>query len=140
MYSVEDREEVSEYPLRERACEVRVPRLSMRGQVVLNVLWFALNAQSAALLPIVIPTQVVLFITASQVGSAQQVLFLSWLMLGAAVISLFMPPLIGTFSDQTWGGFGRRRPSIVTGGLLLVLSTPFLGVAGSLLLFLVRKG
>ncbi len=137
MYSVQDREKVSERVLRERASEVKVPRLSMRGQVVLNVLWFALNAQSAALLPIVIPTQVVLFITASQVGSAQQVLFLSWLMLGAAVISLFMPPLIGTFSDQTCGGFGRRRPYIVTGGLLLVLSTPLLVDAGSMVMFLV---
>ena len=137
MYSVQDREKVSERVLRERPSEVRVPRLSMRGQVVLNVLWFALNAQSAALLPIVIPTQVVLFITASQVGSAQQVLFLSWLMLGAAVISLLMPPLIGTFSDQTCGGFGRRRPYIVTGGLLLVLSTPLLVDAGSMVMFLV---
>src|SRR5437763_15770949 len=96
--------------------EAKVSRLSFRGQLVLNVLWFALNAQSAALLPIVIPTQVVLFITARQVGSAEQVLFLSWLMLGAAAISLFMPPLIGTFSDQTCGGFGRRRPYIITGG------------------------
>jgi len=82
----------------------------MRGQLVLNVLWFALNAQSAALLPIVIPAQIVLFISSSQVGSAQQVYYLSWLLIGASIISLFMPPIIGTLSDQTPGGFGRRRP------------------------------
>src|SRR5260370_15547519 len=117
--------------------EVEVPRLSMRGQLVLNVLWFALNAQSAALLPIVIPAQIVLFISSSQVGSAQQVYYLSWLLIGASIISLFMPPIIGTLSDQTPGGFGRRRPYIVIGGLLVVLSTPLLMDAGSMVIFLV---
>src|SRR5260221_4382341 len=117
--------------------DVEVPRLSMRGQLVLNVLWFALNAQSAALLPIVIPAQTVMFISSSQVGSAQQVYFLSWLLIGASIISLFMPPIIGTLSDQTPSGFGRRRPYIVIGGLLVVLSTPLLVDAGSIMIFLV---
>jgi len=108
----------------------------MRGQLVLNVLWFALNAQSAALLPIVIPAQIVLFISSSQVGGAQQVYFLSWLLIGASIISLFMPPIIGTLSDQTPGGFGRRRPLWI-GGLLVVLSTPLLIGAGSMVIFLV---
>jgi len=117
--------------------EVKVSRLSLPGQLILNTLWFGLNAQSSALLPIVIPTQIVLFISSNQVGSAQQVLFLSWLMVAASIISLFMPPLIGTLSDQTSGGFGRRRPFIVIGGLLLVLSTPLLVDAGSIVIFLV---
>jgi MFS family permease len=116
---------------------VKVIRLSFRKQLTLNVLWFGLNAQSAALLPIVIPTQIVLFISSSQVGSPQQVLFLSWLMAGAAIISLFMPPAIGTLSDRTCGGFGRRRPYIAVGGLLLLLSTPLLVNSGSMIIFLV---
>src|SRR6266436_8674100 len=117
--------------------DVEVPRLSVRKQLTLNVLWFGLNAQSAALLPIVIPTQIVLFISSSQVGSAQQVLFLSWLMAGASVISLFMPPAIGTLSDRTCGGFGRRRPYIAIGGLLLLMSTPLLVDSSSMVIFLV---
>jgi MFS family permease len=132
------------YSIQDRKCvghglhgEVKVSRLSLRGQLILNTLWFGLNAQSSALLPIVIPTQIVLFISSNQVGSAQQVLFLSWLMVAASIISLFMPPLIGTLSDQTSGGFGRRRPFIVIGGLLLVLSTPLLVDAGSIVIFLV---
>jgi MFS family permease len=116
---------------------VKVARLSVRKQLTLNVLWFGLNAQSAALLPIVIPTQIVLFISSSQVGSAQQVLFLSWLMVAASVISLFMPPAIGTLSDRTCGGFGRRRPYIAIGGLLLLMSTPLLVDSSSMLIFLV---
>src|SRR5579872_1627717 len=133
MYSIEDKPDV----LSGLSGEAEVSRLTFRGQLVLNVLWFALNAQSAALLPIVIPAQIVLFITSKQVGSVQQVLFLSWLMIGASVISLFLPPLIGTLSDRTPGGFGRRRPYIVIGGLLVILSTPLLVNAGSLVIFVV---
>src|SRR6266699_2837577 len=133
MYSIKD----SECVANGLGSEVKISILSLRGQLILNTLWFGLNAQSSALLPIVIPTQIVLFISSNQVGSAQQVLFLSWLMVAASIISLFMPPLIGTLSDQTSGGFGRRRPFIVIGGLLLVLSTPLLVDAGSIVIFLV---
>src|SRR5947208_2075566 len=134
MYSVKDREFVAS----EFSSEVTVSRISLRGQLVLNTLWFGLNAQSSALLPIVIPTQIVLFISSNQVGSAQQVLFLSWLMIAASIISLFMPPLIGTLSDRTPSNFGRRRPHIVIGGLLLVLSTPLLVNASSMVIFVVE--
>ncbi len=131
MYSVKNRECVAS----DFSSEVTTSRISLRGQLVLNTLWFGLNAQSSALLPIVIPTQIVLFISSGQVGSAQQVLFLSWLMIAAAVVSLFMPPLIGALSDKTSSSFGRRRPYIVIGGLLLVLSTPLLVRASSILVF-----
>jgi MFS family permease len=117
--------------------EVKVSKLSISGQLVLNVLWFAINAQSAALLPIVLPTQIALFISSNQVGSTQQVVFLSWLIMGAAIISLFMPPIIGRLSDQTSSDFGRRRPYIVIGGLLLLLSTPLLVDASNMVIFLV---
>lgn len=114
---------------------MKLSRLSLGGHLALNVLWFALNAQFSALLPIVIPTQIVLFISSSQVGSSQQVLFLSWLMIGAAIISLFMPPVIGTLSDRTPGNLGRRRPYIMIGGLLLLASTPLLVNSGSVAIF-----
>jgi MFS family permease len=131
MYSIKEKQDM----LSGWNGEVKISRLTFRGQLVLNLLWFALNAQSSALLPIVIPAQIVLFITSNQVGSIQQVLFLSWLMIGASVISLFIPPLIGTLSDRTPGGFGRRRPYIVIGGLLVMISTPLLVNAGSLVIF-----
>jgi len=114
---------------------VKISRLSTREHLILNVLWFALNAQSSALLPLVIPAQIALFISSTQVGSTQQVVFLSWLSAGAAIISLFLPPLIGTLSDQTIGGFGRRRPYIMIGGILLLLSTPLLVSANNMLIF-----
>ncbi len=112
-------------------------RISIRGQLALNILWFSLNAQSAALLPIIIPTQILLFVAYGPVGSAEQATFLGWLITGASVISLFMPPLIGAFSDKTPGRLGRRRPYIIIGGLLVVLSTPLLVTSGNTIIFLV---
>lgn len=136
MYSVKDREFVAS----EFSSGVAVTKISLRGQVMLNTLWFGLNAQSSALLPIVIPTQIVLFISSNQVGSTQQVLFLSWLMIAASIISLFMPPLIGALSDQTPSNIGRRRPYIMAGGLVLVISTPLLVNANNMAVFVAGLG
>lgn len=115
----------------------KTARLSIRQQLVLNVLWFSINLQYAALLPVIIPIQILLFISAGSVGDAQQAIFLGWLSTVASVVSLCMPPLIGTLSDHTIGKFGRRRPYIAIGGLLLISSTPFLALSTSVLFFLI---
>ena len=101
------------------------------------MLWFCLNVQYAALAPIVIPTQILLFVGGGQVGSAQQATLLAWLVTVASFVSLIMPPLIGTLSDRTTGRYGRRRPYIVMGGFLLLLSTPYLIAASTIAFFLV---
>ncbi|QBD77407.1 MFS transporter [Ktedonosporobacter rubrisoli] len=114
----------------------KISRLSIREQLTLNILWFSINLQYAALLPVVIPTQILLFVTPGKVGDAQQALFLSWLSTVASVVSLGMPPLVGTLSDHTTGKLGRRRPYIAIGGLFLIASTPFLVLSNSILIFL----
>ncbi|HXR66418.1 MAG TPA: MFS transporter [Ktedonobacteraceae bacterium] len=113
------------------------PRLSHAKQLILNLLWFPLNAESAALLPIVIPTQILLFVPSNHVGSAEQAAVLSWLVLVGAIISLLMPPFIGTLSDRTRGKLGRRRPYIIGGCLLLIASTPLLVNTMTIVEFLV---
>ncbi len=111
-------------------------RISIRGQLVLNILWFSLNAQSAALLAIIIPTQILLFVARGPVGNTEQATFLSWIITGASIISLLLPPLVGSLSDHTAGTFGRRRPYILAGGLLIILSTPFLVISENIFFFL----
>ncbi len=117
--------------------DLKPARLSIREQLTLNFLWFSLNTQSAALLPIVIPTQILLFVAPGQVGNVQQATFLGWLITVASVISLLMPPLIGGISDHTPGPFGRRRPYIAAGGFFLLISTPLLAKSSNVVTFLV---
>ncbi len=102
--------------------------LSIREQVSLSFFWFALNLQSAAFLPIVIPAQILLFVAPGAVGNAQQALFLGWLSALGAVISLIVQPVVGAVSDRTPGPLGRRRPYIVLGTLVLLAGMAVLGV------------
>lgn len=110
-------------------------RLNVRDQLVLSIFWFSLNAQSAALFPIVIPLQILLFLPPGQVGNAQQALLLGWISAVGAVVSLIMPPVFGMMSDNTRGSWGRRRPYIAAGTLLLIFSALLLAVAGSIAIF-----
>lgn len=113
------------------------PHRSFRELLNLNVMWFSINTQYAALLAIVIPTQILLYMPGSEVGNASQATLLGWLVLAASIVSLFMPPLIGHLSDRTAGPFGRRRPYILIGGVLQIGSAAYLALAGNLLFFLV---
>src|SRR5260370_21375916 len=112
-------------------------RVNVRDQLVLSVFWLSLNAQSAALFPIVIPLQILLSLPSGHVGNAQQALLLGWISAVGAVVSLIMPPVFGMMSDNTRGSWGRRRPYIAAGALLLVLSALLLAGAGSLAIFVI---
>ncbi|WP_069805919.1 MFS transporter [Thermogemmatispora onikobensis] len=109
--------------------------LTVREQLVLSFLWLGLNIQSAALLPIVVPTQILLFVAPGQAGSAEQATFLGWLSAMGAFFSLVVPPIVGLLSDHTSSPFGRRRPYIVVGGGLTLVSALLLaGAVNAMLL------
>lgn len=104
-------------------------QLSTRRQVTLSVLWFGLNFQTAALFAIVLPVQILLFVTPGQVGNAQQAVLLGWLSVLGGLVSLFLPPLVGALSDRTSVTLGRRRPYVLVGTAIellgaWVLATP----------------
>ncbi len=111
--------------------------LSVREQIALSFYWFALNIQSAALLPIVIPTQILLFVSPGATGNAQQAVFLGWLSAMGAVVALVVQPIVGALSDRTRGRFGRRQPYIVAGTLVMLVGMIALGAASEVFMFLV---
>jgi MFS family permease len=111
-------------------------RLSVSGQLTLSVFWFSLNFLSGALFAIVIPTQILLFVSPGAVGNAQQAAFLGWLTAGGSVLALLVPPIIGILSDHTTGSWGRRRPYIVAGTLFMLVGLFMLSSAHEPALFI----
>ena len=112
-------------------------RLSGSEQITLSLLWFSLNFETAALLPIVIPAQLLLFVSPGAVGNAQQAVALSVLSAVGAVIALIAQPLTGAMSDRTRLRLGRRRPYVLLAGAIYVVSMAALAWSPGLLVFVI---
>jgi MFS family permease len=112
-----------------------VSKLSVRDQITLSLLWFSLNFETAALLPVVIPTQLLLFVAPGGVGNAQQALALGWLSATGALLALVIQPLTGTISDRTTSRLGRRRPYIVIAAVIYLAGMLALATAPGFAVF-----
>lgn len=66
-------------------------------------------------------------------GADVEHLSLFWL--AAPITGIIVQPIIGYYSDRTWGRLGRRKPYFLTGGILAAIALAFMPNA-SLLLFL----
>src|SRR6185437_10219995 len=109
-----------------------VANISVGGHLRLSVLWFSLNFQSAALLPIVLPVQLLLFVAPGSIGNAEQATLLGWLSAAGSLLALFISPIVGALSDRTTGPLGRRRPYIALGAAIEVVGAVVLARPGSL--------
>src|SRR5260370_2736091 len=73
--------------------------LSMGEQITLSFYWLSLNFQMAALLPIVIPTQILLFVAPGAAGNTHQAIFLGWLSAPGSGTALLVHPIGAPLSD-----------------------------------------
>ena len=55
---------------------------------------------------------------------------LSWFWLAAPITGLLVQPIIGHYSDKTWGRLGRRRPYFLTGAILASIALVLMPNAG----------
>jgi maltose/moltooligosaccharide transporter len=55
---------------------------------------------------------------------------LSWFWLAAPLTGLIVQPIIGHYSDRTWGRLGRRRPYFLTGAIIASIALSLLPNAG----------
>ena len=111
-------------------------RLSLQHQVTLSALWLGLNFQSSALLPIVVPAQVLLLVDRGAVASSNQALAVSAISFGAAIIAIVVTPLAGATSDRMKSRFGRRRQLVVAGVLVALVGQAALAASTPLFLFI----
>jgi MFS family permease len=112
------------------------PLLSRRELLGISVLWFGLNFQFAALLPIVVPAQILLLITPGSAGTPAQALVLGALAALGAVTAVILQPLVGAASDRTSSRLGRRRPYIIAGGVLMLLGLTLLAASHLIVLYI----
>ena len=110
-------------------------RLSVQHQATLSALWLGLNFQSSALLPIVVPAQILLLVDRGAVASSRQALAVSALSFLAAVLAVVVTPLAGAASDRLKTRFGRRRRLIVGGIALALVGQAGLALTTPVLLF-----
>jgi len=112
-------------------------RLNLRQQLTLSFLWFSLNFQSAALLPVVVPAQILLFVAPGTAGNVQQATFLGWLSAVGSLVALLVQPVVGALSDRTSSPLGRRRPYILAGGAVLLVGVAGLAAARGVVTFVI---
>ncbi len=110
--------------------------LTRRELLGLNILWFALNFVFAALLPIVIPAQILLYISPGVAGNGQQALFLGGLAALGAITAVIVQPVVGALSDRTSTRLGKRRPYILGGAIVMLVGLSLLAFTHHIAFFI----
>jgi MFS family permease len=96
----------------------------------LGVFWLALSFNWAALLTVVVPSEVLRFVPETQKG-----FYLGLLFACGAVVAMVVSPLAGALSDRSTLPMGRRRPFVVAGALCAVPGLLAMGSAHSYMTF-----
>ena len=96
----------------------------------ITVLGFALSGLAGSMNSIILPVRLLDFLEESQKNS-----YLGLITFAGLVLAMITQPVIGAVSDRCRINWGRRRPYILAGVILVLLFLPGIALAGSLPLF-----
>lgn len=102
-------------------------QLSHGQQVALSTFWLATNFVLAALLMVVIQSQV-----RSMVGVKESAHILGIVIGGGAIPAILIPLIIGPLSDRCTSKLGRRRPYILGGTIFYIVGLGAMFAAGAI--------
>ncbi len=106
-------------------------RLGTGDLLWLSLYWFGLNFHWGALLGIVIPAEVLRFVSDADKGRALSIVFA-----GGAAIAMIVMPVAGALSDHSGFSMGRRRPYMLIGGILNAAALFLMGGAPTFAVFI----
>lgn len=95
----------------------QVPALSKSRVFLLNISWFGMNVMYLILSVEVVPSQVY-----ALVGSEKKGQVLGGMVAAGAVVTFFLSPLVGMKSDRLVSQYGKRRPLMLGGTVLLCIA------------------
>jgi Na+/melibiose symporter-like transporter len=105
---------------------VKKARLSALEQLLLSCYWLAYNLQWAALLAIVVPSQLAIV-----AGEQRKELATGVVTAVGALLSLVLTPVAGSISDHSRSRLGRRRPFLLAGTIINVAFLLMMGGMGA---------
>jgi len=97
----------------------------------ITILGFALSGLAGSMNSIILPVRLLDFLEESQKNS-----YLGLITFAGLILAMITQPVIGAFSDRCRISWGRRRPFILAGVVLVLAFLPGIGLAATLPLFI----
>jgi len=104
----------------------RTKGLGTIDYIKITLLVFALTGLWQGMHTVILPLRVLDFVAESEKST-----YLGLLTFTGLILAMMVQPIVGAISDRSGFSWGRRRPYILLGTMLLILLLPGIGLAGS---------